>query len=270
VGEFPLFSDGFPGYEYAVRSAPAPGTANTKTGWDEIAASTSYDASWIRLNFLSHTATHDGLVDIGVGAAGSEKVLIPNIIVFKSTGALYLANYMFPVAIPKGTRVAIRWQASATGGRTDLRMTLGGVGFRPSASFSKVMAWGANLTDSGGTSIDPGGTVETLSAWQEILASTEADCRGLIIGIGNRSNIVRTGAHWHNFQIGVGAAGAEKTLLLIPQFSAANTGDDALYGNAHGLLPVDIPAGTRLAARVACSINDATDRLFDVVLYGMG
>jgi len=29
-----------------------------------------------------------------------------------------------------------------------------------------------------------------------------------------------------------------------------------------------IPAGTRIAARAQCSGTDATDRLFDVLLYG--
>jgi hypothetical protein len=39
--------------------------------------------------------------------------------------------------------------------------------------------------------------------------------------------------------------------------------------NTVGPLPVDIPAGTRIAARMQASITDATDRLMDVIVYGI-
>jgi hypothetical protein len=34
-------------------------------------------------------------------------------------------------------------------------------------------------------------------------------------------------------------------------------------------LPVSIPAGSRIAARAQSSINDATDRLFDLEVIGV-
>jgi len=37
-----------------------------------------------------------------------------------------------------------------------------------------------------------------------------------------------------------------------------------------GPFPVAIPSGSRIAARAQCNISDATDRLFDVAVYGVG
>jgi hypothetical protein len=47
--------------------------------------------------------------------------------------------------------------------------------------------------------------------------------------------------------------------------SGIDTPEPQYYG-----FPVSIPKGSRVAARAQCSINDATDRLIDITLIGLG
>jgi hypothetical protein len=269
VGEFPLFSDGVPAQYVPPTSigAPVPGTANVLTGWVEVIASTPYDTSWLHIRGVSWGAVQEANLDIGIGAAGSEKVLIPDLLFWRST-SIVTTGYMLPIAVPKGSRLSIRWRANTTGARLTFSMGLVGAGFPPSASFSRVRAWG-NVTNYG-TTVDPGATINTLGAWTEINAFTGIHTRALCIGTGNAGNSTRLAGEFVRVQVGVGASLAEKVVLEIWGFSFANTGEDAPLPATTAVYPVSIPYGSRLAIRISCGINDATDRLLRFMIYGMG
>lgn len=96
-----------------------PGASiNTKSGWFEVVASAGFDVKFIivsfgnRANAAETTAAY--LLDIGVGAALSEAVLIPNLsfIVDTATDAPTPGILAFPVSIPAGSRVAVRVMSS--------------------------------------------------------------------------------------------------------------------------------------------------------------
>lgn len=98
------------------------GTSGAKGSYAQIIAATQrdYAAIWIGTSTASAVTTV-GMVDVAIGAAGSEQVIIPNMAVnqISSCGVSPGGMPMFPIRIPAGTRLAIRkatQTASVTGG----------------------------------------------------------------------------------------------------------------------------------------------------------
>lgn len=88
--------------------------ANTKSPWQEMKSSVDHD---IKAVLLAHTHYAGYLVpsfvyDIGIGAGGSEQVLIPNIVSPMDVDMNSYTSYCgpLPCSIPAGTRVAARAQ----------------------------------------------------------------------------------------------------------------------------------------------------------------
>lgn len=249
-----------------VITAPS---GNTKSSYQVVSSSTPIDADWITI-FLqtNENIALDFLVDIGIGPA-TEKVLIENLQLCSTAGVGgNLATYSFPFSIPVGSRITARAQSNAGTSRDIYVLVVLGTGVWPFGSPHQVAAtFGATTGDSGGVSIDPGSTIHTKGSWQEIASSVSLDIQWLVLGIGNQANGTRTTALWL-LDIGIGANPNEKVILQDLLLSIHSSGDLVLPSTV--ALPVHIPVGSRLCARAQCSINDATDRLFDLIVYGVG
>jgi hypothetical protein len=141
-------------------------------------------------------------------------------------------------------------------------------GFDVQPPLQVVTTYGANTAASGGTALDPGGTINTLGAYAQVTASTTYPMRGLVMAIGNQLNAAPAAARWL-INIAVGVGGSEVVVIANIQ---ARSGSSASQGGASPIFvwfPCNIPAGTRLAVNAQCTINDATDRLLAVVIYGL-
>lgn len=113
------------------------GTANTKSGWTELIASTeaSVDSIYVMVGQnadTTRTATATALLDIGVGASSSEFAMIPNIFMRWTTtldGPQFNVGPI-PCYIPAGSRVSARAQCTdnVAGDRT---LDVGIIGFVP-------------------------------------------------------------------------------------------------------------------------------------------
>lgn len=113
------------------------GSANTKSAWAELIASTgaSVDSVMVYVGQAAdttRTATATALLDIGVGASSSEFAIIPNIFMRWTTtldGPQFVVGPV-PCAIPAGSRVVARAQCTDTvaGDRT---MDVAVIGFVP-------------------------------------------------------------------------------------------------------------------------------------------
>lgn len=117
---------GFPGYSRAVAMfTPASsrgaavdpgGTANTKGAWSQLVASTAVDVAAIFgvIGYnadVARAAVASSLVDIGIGAAASEFVILPDFSLAWGTsydGPTDVVINPVPCAIPSGTRIAAR------------------------------------------------------------------------------------------------------------------------------------------------------------------
>lgn len=256
----------------SVSSGTATGspTQNTKGAWVELVTAT--DKSCNLLSILMNAASvYDHLVDIGVGPAGSEVVLIANLLFSRaqSTSTGHFC-YTFPVNIPAGTRIAVRSQCKGTNNPSVRIQLLASAGsFQPHLA-GAVATFGANTADSGGTAIDPGAVLNTKGAWTQIAAATDSAIKAIVMAIGQQAILNRASANNWLLDIGIGAAGAETVIIADYALVAFNDSYTTPQPSVSPLIPVDIPAGARIAARIqASNVTSATERSPDLILYGV-
>ena len=123
------------------------------------------DAHVLRNNFLAATDT-DSLVNVYVGAASSEQLLIPNLLAgwIENPGASATTDrrrYLFPLKVPAGTRISATHRSvrtSITTLRCRIKLLGGGEGTHWTGT--KVEAIGADTANSSGTYITTGGASE--------------------------------------------------------------------------------------------------------------
>jgi hypothetical protein len=244
-------------------------STNTKGNWVELTAATARPAIGILVGIRrGHSAVADFLVDIGIGAAAAEVVIVPNLKGDSGTNTLTHSCPLFiPIGIAAGTRIAARCQATISAAASRVQVTVIYGSMLTASPLSRVTDYGTNLADSGGVSVDPGASINTKGSWVQIVASTTNPIRMLMVGLGNGTNSTRTAYDWL-LDIGIGPAASE-IVLLGDQHLEAHTSDDLISPTFIGPFPCNIPAGTRLAARTQCSGADATDRLCDVLIYGV-
>jgi len=246
------------------------GAANTKGAYAEVVASTAFDAHGLLVSLSNGSSSYlDYLTDVAVGASGSETIIAENLYAGSGDGAQTIdaCGYLLPISIPAGTRLSARVQSSGASATLRILIILLGEGFITPPGLGRITTYGASTADSGGTQIDPGGTAHTKGAYSEIVASTTNPIRQLTIAMGNQANVLRTTALWLA-DLAVGAAGAEQVLIENIMLNCGGS-VDLIQPQIFPPLGVNIPAGTRLAARAQCSIIDVTDRLIDIFVYGV-
>jgi hypothetical protein len=243
------------------------GVANVKSSWYQLFASTTAFANMMYVLSWPVQKSYDFLIDIAVGPAGSEIVLIPDLLV---SSDLYetapVSLLRLACAIPAGSRISFRAQCTGTSQPITIQVSLVGSNFLGWPQCQAYTTYGANAVDSGATSVDPGGTANVKGAWVEMTASTTRDIGAIVIAAGQRNG---GGPYQWDIDVGVGAAGSE--VVLIPDVQFENLSNSPIpKPRWWGPFPVTVPAGTRLAVRMKCSVNTATKRLLDIELLTMG
>ena len=175
--------------------------------------------------------------------------------------------FYFPVHIPRGSRVSLGLQSATSGATLTVVGGVVGQGFGSPAPPSRVTTYGAAVNAASGTHINPGGTAHT-EVITTITNSTTAPMSTILIAIGQRANTTMTTARWLWRVLG-GPSGSE--VEIVPRFAiAANTTDDDIEPSVIGPIPIPpLPSGSRLQIGAQCSINDATDRILEAVIYGI-
>lgn len=247
----------------------ASSTANTKGAWAEIDSSLAISLNGFVVNIVGNTVsvTTDFLMDIGVGSAGNEEVIIPNILFSVGAGLDldFQKNFGTPLGVCAGVRVAARIQATAGSASCGVSLQAAATSFKMSTPYQEIIAFGANTGDSGGVQVDPGGTANTKGAWSEIVASTSEDVFGLCASIGVQANANQR-VNRFQFDIAVGSSGNEE--IIIPDTVTRVSAAEFAYAMTN-FMPVSVPSGSRLAVRDQSSDTNATDRLLDFILYGL-
>lgn len=241
-------------------------TINTKlSSYNEVLTATDSPIDYLTVDLQPGGVVNaQALVDIAVGPGGQEHILVSNIGVNSGTG-FAAAHIPLPMTVPAGTRISARYQRS----NASLTMRVGVRGFSQGAGIgrSHCVTYGATTATSRGTSIDPGGSANTKGSWVQLSAATTHPIRWMLLHLGNQANSARTDATYV-VDIGVGAAASESVIVANLMFMIDDAYDEPVPAYI-GPFPVSIPTGSRLAARAACTITDATDRLFDIIAYGI-
>jgi hypothetical protein len=241
------------------------GDTDTFGSWSERIASTVSQVDAILVTVDLNDSTHNEIaVNVAVGAAGFEEIVIHSLNV--QIKANMPGGYFWcPVRVPVGTRLSV--QAATDGNATDVGVAL----YTYSSSFPSrlgkagTIAYGMNATEiSEGTTIDPGGTINTKGSYAELESSTSDAISDFIICIGTADNVGHSNCSWL-IDVAIGGAGSEEIILAdlrIRQHSQEPTKPNVRILES-------IPAGTRIAVRSQCNIIDATDRLLTISLNGV-
>ncbi|MGH3672189.1 MAG: hypothetical protein ACRDSH_16405 [Pseudonocardiaceae bacterium] len=247
-------------------------TANTKGSWAQLAGSTTFDAAMLMLNISTQFGDTNYLIDIGIGGAGSEQIIIPDLAVALNNGTA--VSVSIPIAVPAGSRIAARCQDDFGGSTAYLSGILYSASFLNMPPFHTVTAYGAVTGTSSGTIADAGATANTKGAWAQLTASTSQAHSGLLVAaVRPVLSTVITANYSQLADIGIGGAGSEQ--ILIPNlFSFASRSSQPSFkglvspGVFH-LPPCDIPPGVRLAVRQQSTTTNASDRQGAYVVYGL-
>lgn len=260
------------GYDYAntqLTSITAAGSSNTVGSYVEMisAANNTRPSSGIIVNFGWKGSTSsfcDILLNVAIGGAGSEEVIIPNLMMRpnQSTTAANYYQYYFPIDIPAGVRISINCQASVASRVTGANIILISSAIGQDNSFSFVDDIGSNTGSSTGTTVARS-TADTFGSWVQISSSTTNNVKGFIVAA------ARTGISWSTqditYQVGIGSSGNEE-IIFEGQHIRVNFSEGGI-GHVTPFIPVEIPAGSRVAIRAQSDLADVDGDL-DYIIYG--
>ena len=271
----------FQQYESSQAAAPAsspgtainnPGSANTKdTTWTTLIASTSFDAQLVLVHLSESAAGSTNtstLIDIGIGAASSESVLIPDMLAgwasTPSAAGGHPRHLILPLYVPAGSRLSARSQSVRTTGSTKVWVELLG-GPRSPAWWcgSQVKAYGITAASSIGTNVTPGSS-SAEGSWTSI-ATTTQDHKALALMVqGSNTDTIMQAA---GLTYDVGIDTSSTSILMSDYGMKTNTNEAA--GNMGVWWPIfaPIPSGTVLAVRGSSTVG--TPDVLDVALYGV-
>lgn len=278
MADFPVY-DGSVFQAIGVSTSTSKGTTltsgvsgHTKGSWVELSSSapegiTSFVVQLY--NTQESSSASRVSVDIGIGSAGSEVVLVPDLRTLMRTMTT-AGTFYIPMAIPGGVRVAARLQAGTGGSRTcDVAIGVFRGGFLSSPPLTQATHYGFVSAGTVGTEVDPGAAANTKGAASEITASCTNPIRSMILCIGNTSdanyNPPTRLDDGYLLDIGVGAT-PDYIITNYPLTTC--TPIDCLSPWVVGPFDCCIPAGTRIVARAQSSENADPPRKFDLSILG--
>jgi len=252
-------------------------SAGTKGLVATLISDLAFDAYWINILAcdygLSATAS-EGMLDIMIGDVTSQnQVLIPNLLMGYCAGPNLAAipagigkRWSFPLYIPAGSYIG----AQAAGARTStvVRVAVylyGGDAIPHWRVGTRVVSYSTAPSVPRGVAITPG-TSGGVGAWTEVVASTSVDHFAVVPSFQPETDTTITQKAC-TLQVGIGAATAEELLSDQVEWYVNGTGEGMTNFNGFPIF-ADIPAATRLTARVSNSTTN--DTAYGCMLHCVG
>lgn len=241
----------------------ASGTTHTKGSYAQLIASTgrpSYGITIVIHNVGAASTNARMLVDIAIGAAASEQVIIPNLLAGNASAWNAASNggtcYHFPIAIPSGVRISARCQASTASDTCNIIVWLHQARTAPGLWVGqRVTAYGVNTGTSTGTAHTPGSTNSYATATQ-ITSSTTNPIRYMQVGIDTGTDTTGTSMRGM-FRIGLGAT-PDYIIQHVP------------FGESTTVESMDTRVGNQILSRMGFSIPAASDVRLSAMVSGTG
>lgn len=227
-----------------------PATPHTASGWVEVVAATTAPVTALLVSIdgnLVSGGDSSTLVDVGIGGAGSETVLVPYLAAgYHANG--FLREFLVPVAVPVGSRLSVRCQSVRTTSSlvvSLLGMNLAGLR-QPPTAYPAALALGVVTASSRGTVLTEPGSTNTKSAWTEITSSCPQHLAGLVVQVQGASHNAHNGSGVI-LDIGVGGSGSEQVVVSNVNYFGSTS--ETMDARQPVTFAVNIPAGSRIAAR---------------------
>lgn len=246
----------------------ANASAHTKgASYTELIASSAATADAITV--YVHTASVIGqyLLDIAIGGAGTETVLISNLmfhggIMANSSHAVLKAT--FPLRIAAGTRISARCQCGTGAATMAVSVMLHGTANWPFQPYQRCTTYGANTATSGGVAVDPGAVANTKTQ-VEIVASTTFEAKAFLVAMSSAVSAANSMRHLLDIYAGAGAGSQIVQNLGATSQGGSDTSGPCWYGPFY----TDVLDGSdRISAYLAANAT-STGRIQHVVLYGL-
>lgn len=255
----------------SARPSATQGTSVTpavgsKGSWVTLIASLNFDTYGLLIcinNNSASAASRNSAMDIGIGAAASEVVLIPNLIAGNAAG--YTSGglwYYFPIFIPAGTRIAARAQSTVVTAFNTFVQALQKP-LNPALTRRAYFAEAIGMTLPQGTSVTPGTTSE--GAWTLLGTTTRELWHWQIGGQISSADATHNAAAIH-MDLAVGN-GTNFQILMDSVLLATSTTE---FANMPLMLPgveLAVAPGSSLYTRAQSS--GAVDGMF-ITAYGAG
>jgi hypothetical protein len=243
-------------------------TGGTIGSWTQLVASTGFQAAGFFVNLFSgptliNGTYASGVLDIGIGASGSEQVLVRGLAIPAYEYGYQFYHYHFPIAIPAGTRLSARHQSSIGNIGVFAGVMIYGQGHTPSAPFGGCSTYGAATPTDGhsaGTTITSSGTANTMGSWTALTGSTSNNAGAALLAFQFHNALPKSTAT-ALVDLGVGGAGSEQ--IVVPKIPLWLK-DPMVMPAVYGPFPLQVPAGTRIAARMQDSLGGQT---VDTMVY---
>jgi hypothetical protein len=239
----------------------AAATANTKGAWTQLIAATPADCVFAIIS-IQQIYGNRFAIDIGIGPAGSEIVLVPNIVCDVDNTSSGCGCWMItiPLQIPAGIRIAARCQSSAASAVTHVSITT--FDGHDGSCIAGVDAIGFNSASTYGTAVTPSGTAGTKGPWNQLIAATTNDYLGFFACFDWNGSTGQYGGI--DIDIGIGPSGSE--VIIVPDICTGSPGTYNQFFPIFPILQTEIPAGTRIAARSSATNPPMS---FGMTLYGV-
>ena len=267
---FTKYADNYPLCTTLGTLVSASATPHTKNStYTELISSVGFDVYYIEI--LIHTVFVSGtdsstLVDIAIGAAASETVIIPNL---NCGGSAAWANashaghrYAFPLYIPSGSRLSANCQSAVASKQPRVLIWVYGEPSDPTWVGQHITDYGTNLATSRGVSVALG-TGSSDSAWTEIVAATTRGHNMLCVGPGlagdTSSNIAA-----HSMDLGIGSA---TEVEISANFPLSSSTFENLSMGKPWVVPVSVQSGERIVGRG--HNNQGQVQSADLIVYGV-
>ena len=157
------------------RTATPSGTAHAKGAWTQVVSALEEDASLVVIRGNGAATSGSGravALDLGVGAASSEQVVLEGFDVGQSSANPF---WIVPISVPAGERVAVRVQSAVTNNclfSFDFYGSGGLVGGGQAVGLWTT--YGFNAAGSTGTAVTPGNS-NAWGSWTQIGSTTSSE-----------------------------------------------------------------------------------------------
>lgn len=196
-----------PGLTVWGTTVTAAAALHTKGVYSQLIASTNFDWNgfWLGVANTGLSATQtDMLLDIAIGGAASEQVLLPNLLCgWRGTQNLSPMMIFVPIFIARGTRIAARLQSLISSDTADVLIigNAGASGIWGGPLFSGADAIGIDAgspTSSHGTSVTPWSAGSPDSPIVSIGSAVTRHYGAIMLGIGGTlANLTQTNIAYH-------------------------------------------------------------------------